>query len=66
MPANPRIDCRRCRQFYVTWDNDFPNGCRLFGFKSRTYPSQTVWEATGAPCEHFVLKEKGAEEKTKP
>jgi hypothetical protein len=63
MTSDPRIDCRRCRHFYVTWEPRFPNGCQLFGFKSKTNPSVAVWEATGAPCEHFVLKKRGGEGK---
>jgi hypothetical protein len=59
MPTDPRIDCRRCRHFYITWDAGFPSGCLLFKFKSKTLPSLTVWEATGAPCEHYEEKVKG-------
>jgi len=54
----PRIDCRRCNNYYVTWDPRFPAGCKLFTFKSKSQPSITVWEATGAPCEHYSEKVK--------
>ena len=63
MASDPRIDCRRCRHFYITWEPHFPNGCQLFGFKSKTYPSVTVWEATGARCEHYVKKDQDAKVK---
>ena len=56
MPGKPTINCSKCQHFYVTWDKSFPNGCKLFRFKSKTVPSQTVYEATGAPCEHFSEK----------
>jgi len=56
MATDPRIDCRKCRHFYVTWEAAFPNGCGLFGFKAKTMPSLTVWEATGKPCENFEEK----------
>ena len=49
--------------FYITWDPKFPNGCRLYRFKSKTYPSFTVWEATGARCEHYVRKDKESDSK---
>jgi hypothetical protein len=58
MASPARIDCRRCKHFYVTWEPKFPCGCHLFGFKSKTVPSIAVREATGAPCEHFVVKVK--------
>jgi hypothetical protein len=60
MSTDPRIDCRRCKHYYITWDTHFPHGCRLFGFKSKTLPSMTVREATGAPCEHHIEGGKGA------
>ena len=30
--------CGDCKHYYVTWDKDFPYGCKAMGFKSRTYP----------------------------
>ncbi len=43
----PRIDCRRCRHYAVTWDERFPHGCRAMGFKSARYPADEVLSATG-------------------
>ena len=31
--------CGDCKHYYVTWDKDFPYGCKAMGFKSRTYPA---------------------------
>jgi hypothetical protein len=53
MQKKTRIDCRRCTNFHITWDEHFPFGCKLFEFKSRSIPSQSVQDATGGPCEHF-------------
>ncbi|MBL8029384.1 MAG: uracil-DNA glycosylase [Fibrobacteres bacterium] len=53
----PEADCLKCAHFYVTWDNAFPRGCKLFKFKGKAIPSLTVYEATGAPCEHFKKKQ---------
>jgi len=50
--------CAQCRFYYVTWDTSFPKGCRIFRFKSKHSPSQTVYESTGKFCEEFVEKEK--------
>ena len=35
-------DCRKCRFYYVTWDKNFPHGCRGVGFKSRQMPNIVV------------------------
>jgi hypothetical protein len=56
MNEKPRINCIQCKHYAVTWDTHFPKGCRLFKFKSRAAPSQTVYEATGTPCEHYCRK----------
>jgi len=37
-----RIDCRKCRYFFVTWNKQFPHGCRAMGFKSWRYPIDEV------------------------
>lgn len=56
MPETERIDCLKCRHFYVTWDPQFPKGCRAFGFKTSQYPSQTVFASSGQPCMNFEPK----------
>jgi len=55
MPARTDhpVDCFACRHFYVTWDPDFPRGCRVMGFKSREIPSQVVRRASGMECLRF-------------
>jgi hypothetical protein len=52
------INCIRCEHFFVTWQKEFPKGCRLFKFKTKGMPSKTVFEATGKQCEHFAEKAK--------
>jgi hypothetical protein len=55
--AMPRIDCRRCRHYFVTWDEDFPHGCRRMGFKSRCAPNDEVRSAmNGGSCRLFDQK----------
>jgi hypothetical protein len=56
MTANKRIDCMKCRHFYVTWDTRFPKGCKAFGFKSQTMPSLTVFTSSGKHCMNFEAK----------
>jgi hypothetical protein len=48
--------CSDCRHYYVTWDKDFPYGCKAMGFKSRTYPAQEGRDASGMDCPLFERK----------
>lgn len=51
-----RINCFQCRHFYITWDQNFPNGCKAFGFKTKQMPAIAVQQASGAPCAAFEPK----------
>jgi len=55
---NERINCITCIHYYVTWDKNFPYGCRLFEFKSRKLPSLLVRESTGDKCKNYMEKKK--------
>jgi hypothetical protein len=46
----------KCVHFYVTWDPQFPKGCKAFGFKSPQMPSVTVLSSSGKPCMNFEAK----------
>jgi hypothetical protein len=48
--------CGECKHYYVTWDKDFPYGCKAMGFKSRTYPAQEVRNASRMDCQVFEKK----------
>jgi len=52
-----KIDCFKCRHFFVTWDKKFPRGCRALGFKSKEMPSRAVFQASGMQCLKFEEKE---------
>ncbi|WP_308634959.1 uracil-DNA glycosylase [Paenibacillus silvisoli] len=56
--APQRINCMKCRHYYVTWDPKFPKGCKAFGFKTATMPSQAVLSSSGKPCLNFEQKQK--------
>jgi hypothetical protein len=58
MSDQQRIDCLKCRYYYVTWDPKFPKGCKAFGFKSHVLPSITVLTSSGNPCLHYDPKQK--------
>ncbi|MBF0310831.1 MAG: uracil-DNA glycosylase [Magnetococcales bacterium] len=57
--GRPRIDCTRCRHYWITWDANFPRGCRVLNFKTRMMPSQEVLAASGKECLAFEPKSGG-------
>ncbi|MBA3010214.1 MAG: uracil-DNA glycosylase [Desulfobacula sp.] len=54
-PAD-KINCFKCKFFYVTWEPQHPNGCKAMGFKSKLLPSITVFQSSGKPCQLFSEK----------
>ncbi|MFO1442167.1 uracil-DNA glycosylase [Bacillus sp. Bva_UNVM-123] len=54
-----RIDCFKCKYFYVTWDSRYPKGCKAFQFKTAQLPSAEVLRASGQPCLRFEKKANG-------
>ena len=50
------VSCRECRHYYVSWDKEFPHGCKAMRFKSKTSPSVSVRQASGMDCQLFALK----------
>lgn len=54
---NQRTNCYKCVYFYVSWDKNFPNGCRAFGFKTREMPSVSVYKSSGKSCQAFKSKD---------
>ena len=54
-----RINCRRCVNYYVTWDSNHPHGCRAMGFKGKLMPSMAVFKSTGKHCILFREKTLG-------
>ncbi|HED00638.1 MAG TPA: uracil-DNA glycosylase [Proteobacteria bacterium] len=52
------IDCHKCKHYYVTWDKNFPHGCRAMNFKSQEFPSQVVQTSSAMSCLLFEPKGK--------
>jgi len=53
------IDCHKCIYYYVTWNPNFPHGCRAMGFKSRRYPINEVRNImNGKDCLLFAARKK--------
>jgi hypothetical protein len=57
-------NCHSCKNFYITWEKEFPYGCRVMDFKSARLPSLEVEEADGQACLAHELKS-GLERSTK-
>jgi len=52
-----RISCNSCRYFYITWNKNYPYGCRAIGFISSKLPSTDVLEIEGRDCLSFKEKQ---------
>ena len=44
------IDCHKCKHYYVTWDKEFPHGCKAMGFKSAQLPAIEVRVNSNRNC----------------
>jgi len=60
MTTQKKINCLNCSFYYITWDKDFPYGCKAMGFKSKKPPMAAVYKNSGQQCLSFVPKEKKA------
>ncbi|KAA0258494.1 uracil-DNA glycosylase [Deferribacter autotrophicus] len=56
MKSDKRVNCHKCKGFYITWDKNFPYGCRILGFKSKYLPSVEVYRSSGVKCMYFTQK----------
>jgi hypothetical protein len=54
--SEPKINCRICKHFYITWNQNFPYGCRAIGFKAKKLPSMEVKKTSGIDCQRFSKK----------
>ena len=59
------VNCNACKHLYVTWDYDAPRGCRAYGFKCSTVPSQVVLQNSGTECQLFEAKKNQSSGKSK-
>ena len=53
------INCFLCEHFYITYEKNYPYGCRIIGFKSKRLPSIDVYMNSDIDCALFSAKEKG-------
>ena len=54
--VNEKVNCYKCKYYYVTWDAAFPKGCKFYEFKSLNLPSILVKQSTGLNCASFKTK----------
>ncbi|MBM7648303.1 hypothetical protein JOC78_001245 [Bacillus ectoiniformans] len=52
-----KVNCFECKNFFVTWDQRNPRGCKAYGFKTKQLPSIVVQQASGHPCYKFSPKQ---------
>jgi len=51
-----KIECYKCRNFYITWEKNTPYGCKGHGFKAAQIPSVVVFSSSGIDCLLFNSK----------
>lgn len=51
-----RVECFKCRYFFITWDPNFPKGCKAYQFKTKQLPAIEVKKASGQTCLRFEKK----------
>jgi len=56
MNTKQKLDCKKCKFFYITWDPKMPYGCRAIGFKGKVLPNVTVRKTSGKDCLLFQRK----------
>jgi hypothetical protein len=56
--SSERLNCTSCDHFYVTWDPQFPRGCRAYEFKTKHMPSAVVLSTSGVACMKFTPKKR--------
>ena len=42
--------CYGCKNFYITYKQSKPYGCRAYGFISKFLPSKVVFDSSGIKC----------------
>jgi hypothetical protein len=56
MPNANSHSCYECRFYLITWDSQFPHGCRAHTFRGKKLPSLEVFDASGLECMLFARK----------
>ena len=61
------VNCRQCAHFNITWDRNFPYGCKAFGLKTKRITSTEVYLSSGKECLKYQAKviQKGQKDQSK-
>ncbi|SFM90504.1 hypothetical protein [Thermodesulforhabdus norvegica] len=51
-----RIHCLNCKHLGITWNPTTPYFCRAWSIRSRRYPCEEVFSASGLQCQKFEQK----------
>lgn len=57
MEGEGKVNCFDCAHFHITWDKNFPRGCRALSFKGREMPCVTALNSSGIECQRFTPRE---------
>ncbi|MAH89565.1 MAG: hypothetical protein CMJ06_05980 [Pelagibacterales bacterium] len=47
---NKGVSCHGCKNFYITYKQYRPYGCKAYGFISKILPSKVVFNSSGIEC----------------
>ncbi|MDD3467204.1 MAG: uracil-DNA glycosylase [Campylobacterales bacterium] len=51
-----KVNCYKCKYFFVTYEQQRPYGCKAHGFKSPQMPSVVVFQSSSMDCVLFTPK----------
>nr|WP_019243278.1 MULTISPECIES: hypothetical protein [Bacillus] len=51
-----KVNCIKCKHYFVTWDVTAPKGCKAFNFKATKIPSLIVLQSSGQACLKYEPK----------
>lgn len=51
-----KLQCMKCKHFFVTYEQATPRGCRAYGFTTASIPSSVILRETGSECLKFEPK----------
>ncbi|MEJ5300625.1 MAG: hypothetical protein WHS38_06515 [Thermodesulforhabdaceae bacterium] len=66
-----KVHCLACKHLGITWNPTTPYFCRAWSIRSKNYPCEDVFSASGITCQKFEPKpvnnsSQGGARKTKP
>ena len=51
-----KIICQKCQFYFVTWQQDKPHDCKVYGIKSRFLPAMVVFHSSGMRYSFYKSK----------